>query len=48
MQNFSHLFQGKHFQIRDGIKWVGKCAYLTENWPYFGNGERYGLGYINH
>jgi len=20
---------------------VGKCAFLTENWPYIGNGERY-------
>jgi len=21
---------------------VRKCAFLTENWPYFGNGERHG------
>jgi len=37
MQNFSHLVQGKHFQIREFNE--------VENWPYLGSGERYGPGY---
>jgi len=28
----------------NGEKW-GKCAVSTENWPYLGNGEKYGQGY---
>jgi len=37
MQNFGYLVQGKHFKIRG--KMVGvKNAFLTERWPYLGNG----------
>jgi len=24
---------------------ASQCIVLTENWPYLGNGEKYGLGY---
>jgi len=44
VQNFSDLLQGKHFQIRVEMEGVKMC-FLTENWSYLKNGERYGQGY---
>jgi len=35
-KTFSNLFK------RSG---VGKCAFSTANWPYLGNGEKYGQDY---
>jgi len=42
MQNFGNLMQGEHFQ---NWGWMEEVENLMENWPYFGNGERYGQGY---
>jgi len=45
MQNFSDLVQGNIFKFRVILTKIGKIAFSTENWPYYGNGERYGQGY---
>jgi len=44
MQNFSHLVRGEHFQIGGRME-GGKVRFSAENWPYLGNGKKYGQGY---
>jgi len=42
MQNFSDLVQKNIFKF--GVEWRGykNVRFSTENWPYLGNGERFG------
>jgi len=46
MQNFSYLVQEEHFSnwgLNGGRQ--ENVRFWTGNWPYLGNGERYGQGY---
>jgi len=46
VQIFSHLLQGEHFQIGGRMKECRESVHFSmENWPYLGNGERFGQGH---